>query len=83
MYEVIKSVTWNPAQFIQRTDLGHLSVGSIADITLLKLEKGEFGFVDTKGFKIHGTKKLACELTIRAGEIVWDLNGISSPLWKE
>ena len=83
LYDVLKSVTWNPAQYIKRTDLGHLSVGAVADITLLKLHKGDFGFVDTKGLKLKGTQKLICELTMREGSIVWDLNGISHSLWNE
>ncbi len=81
--EVIKSVTWSPAKYIKRTDLGHLSEGAVADITLLKLSKGDFGFVDTKGFKINGTQKLTCELTLREGKVVWDLNGHSSTLWND
>lgn len=81
--EVIKSVTWSPAQYIKRTDLGHLSVGAVADITLLKLTNGNFGFVDTKGLKMMGTQKLICELTLREGIVVWDLNGISATLWNE
>ena len=30
-----------------------------------------------------GEQKLECELTIRAGQIVWDLNGLSRPMWSE
>ena len=33
--------------------------------------------------KLKGDKKLECELTLRKGQIVWDLNGISQPEWKE
>jgi dihydroorotase len=83
LYDVIKSVTWSPAQYIQRKDLGNLSEGAVADITLLKLSKGDFGFVDTKGFKLNGSQKLTCELTLREGKVVWDLNGISSTSWDE
>ena len=81
--DVIKSVTWSPAQIINRKDLGHLSVGAVADVTILNLKKGDFGFVDTKKLKMKGTQKLECELTIREGDVVWDLNGISSPSWDE
>jgi len=81
--EVVKITTWSPAQIINRTDLGHLSVGAVADVTILNLKKGDFGFVDTKKLKMKGTQKLECELTIREGKVVWDLNGISSSLWDE
>lgn len=82
LQEVIEQSTWNPAQIIQREDLGHLSVGAIADITVLQVASGEFGFTDTAGTKIIGDKKLIAELTIRAGQVVWDLNGRSRPLYK-
>lgn len=81
--EVVKSATWSPAQIIQRTDLGNLSVGAVADVTIMNLRKGDFGFVDTKRLKMKGNKKLECELTIREGKVVWDLNGISKPLWNK
>jgi len=56
--------------------------GAEADVAILKLEKGQFGFVDTKGWRVNGTQKLVCELTLRAGNVVWDLNGIASPVWE-
>lgn len=80
--EVIKVSSWNPAQIIQRTDLGHLSVGAVADIAILSVEEGEFGFVDTQGWKIMGKQKLVGEVTLREGKVVWDLNGLARPLWK-
>jgi dihydroorotase len=30
---------------------------------------------------VSGTKKLEAELTIRAGKVVWDLNGLSGQKW--
>ncbi len=81
LYDVISIATWKPAQIIQRTDLGHLSVGGVADLTVMNLRSGEFGFVDTKRKKMMGTQKLECELTVRDGQVVWDLNGISKPIW--
>ncbi|MDA2929529.1 amidohydrolase/deacetylase family metallohydrolase [Acidobacteria bacterium AH-259-O06] len=77
--EVIRRATWNPAQFIKQTDLGHLSVGAVADVAVLNLRQGNFGFLDVGGGKMSGTQKLQCELTIRQGQVVWDLNGISRP----
>jgi len=78
--EVIKSTTWNPALTIHREDLGNLSVGSEADIAILKIEHGQFGFWDKTGYKVEGDQKLECEITIRSGKIVYDLNGIANPV---
>ena len=77
---VIKAATWNPAKEIKREDLGNLSVGTDADITILNLREGKFGYFDYTGYKIEGNKKLECEMTIRAGKIVYDLNGIATPI---
>jgi len=81
LQEVVARSTWAPAVYIQKEELGHLSVGADADIALLNLQEGDFGFADTKGWKINGNKKLECELTLREGMIVWDLNGISMTEW--
>ena len=83
MQEVIECSTWNPARIIKRTDLGHLSVGAEADLAVLNLLEGEFGFIDVAGYRLDGTRKLECELTVKGGQVMWDLNGISRPLWTE
>lgn len=82
LQEVIAASTWNPAQIIKKPELGHLSVGAVADVAILKLETGDFGFIDTGGYRLKGDKKLVCELTLREGAVVWDLNGISRPEFK-
>ncbi len=76
--EVLLRGSWNPAQAIKREDLGHLSKGAVADIAVLSLKKGTFGFVDAGKNRIVGKQKFEAELTLRAGKIVWDLNGISA-----
>jgi dihydroorotase len=81
--DVILRATWNPAKVIKRTELGSLSEGNEADIAVFSLRKGDFGFLDVRGTKMKGTQKLEAELTIRAGKIVWDLNGIGAPMWNE
>jgi dihydroorotase len=83
LQEVIAKSTWRPAQYIQRPDLGHLSEGAVADVAVLNLKEGNFGFVDVYGTRYDGSQKLEAELTVRAGEVVWDLNGMSAPLWNE
>ncbi|MEZ5103965.1 MAG: amidohydrolase/deacetylase family metallohydrolase [Draconibacterium sp.] len=76
--DVILRSTWNPAQVINHPELGNLSVGSEADIAIFSLKKGDFGFLDIGSDKLKGTQKLEAELTIRAGKIVWDLNGMGA-----
>jgi dihydroorotase len=39
--------------------------------------------MDTKRTKLMGTQKLEAELTVRAGKIVWDLNGLCVPEWDQ
>jgi len=79
--DVILRSTWNPAKEIGRQELGHLSVGAAADVGVFRLEQGSFGFVDMYGARLKGAQKLACELTLRDGKIVYDLNGITRPDW--
>ncbi len=81
--DVIKANTSRAAEVIKRPDLGHLSVGAEADIAVLNLRRGTFGFIDVSGGKLVGDQKLECELTVKGGQVVWDLNGISRPVWTE
>ncbi|MCE7060914.1 amidohydrolase/deacetylase family metallohydrolase [Dyadobacter sp. CY343] len=78
---VIKASTWSPAQVIHRENLGHLSEGAIADVAIFSMRKGNFGFYDKTGYKMEGKEKLECELTIMGGKIVYDLNGITKPVY--
>jgi dihydroorotase len=77
---IIKASTWNPALAIKREELGHLSVGAVADVAVLNMREGNFGFFDKTGYKIEGKRKFECEMTIRDGKIVYDLNGIANPI---
>ena len=79
--EVILRSTWNPAREIGQQQLGNLSVGSPADVAVLRLEQGEFGFLDAYGARLRGNRKLTCEMTLRDGKIVYELNGLSRPDW--
>jgi dihydroorotase len=79
--DVIGRSTWNPAREIHQEQYGNLSVGSPADVAVLRLEHGDFGFVDVNGARMRGNQKLICELTVRAGKVVWDLNGITREDW--
>jgi len=79
--DVIVRSTWNPAKEIHHEELGNLSVGSPADVTVLRVETGNFGFTDMYGARLSGKQRLACELTVHSGKVVYDLNGITRPEW--
>ena len=81
--EVIRASTWQPAQIIQRPELGNLDVGAPADVAVLDRREGRFGFVDVDGERREGSQKLVAELTVRAGDVVWDLNGLAASQWGE
>jgi dihydroorotase len=76
--DVILRSTWWPAKIINRPELGNLSPGMEADVAIFSMVNGDFGFIDVGGDKIKGTQKLVAEFTLRAGNIVWDLNGMAA-----
>jgi dihydroorotase len=80
--QVIAMSTWHPAREIKRTDLGNLDVGSEADVAVLRVDKGQFGFIDSAGAVNSGTQMIVSEITVRKGKVVWDLNGRASQNWK-
>ena len=82
LQEVVYRSTHKPAKVLRRPELGHLSVGSEADLAAFALHEGDFCFVDSGRAKIQARKKLECELTLRAGRISWDLNGRSLVDWE-
>jgi dihydroorotase len=75
LYEVIRTSTVNPAQEIGHPELGHLAVGAIADVAVLNLVEGQFGYADSFGGRLAGNQRLFCELTVKDGAVVWDWNG--------
>ena len=81
LHDVIQASTSNPAKEIKHEELGNLSVGSGADVAVLSVREGKFGLFDYTGYKMETNKKLECQLTVRAGKIVYDLNGIATPVY--
>jgi len=80
--KVIEMSTWTPAREIQHEELGHLTPGAVADVTLLKVEEGHFGYIDSAGARMDGTKRIVAEVTIKGGEVMWDRNGRAATDWK-
>jgi dihydroorotase len=82
LQEVIRMSTWSPAKEIKRPLLGNLDPGAEADIAVLRVDRGNFGFVDSAGARKSGNQSIVCEMTLRAGKVMWDLNGRASQDWK-
>ena len=78
---VVAANTWNAARAIKQPQLGHLSIGAVADVSVLRVEKGRFGFADQHGARLMGTERLRCELTIKDGKVVYDLNDMTGVDW--
>ncbi len=79
--DVVAAATWRAAQTIRHPELGHLSEGATADVAVFRLEKGNFGFLDSAGARLDGNERLRAELTIQGGVVRWDLNGIAADDW--
>ena len=65
--EVLYRTTARPAEVIGHTELGKLEVGMEADIAVLKLHEGKFGFADSGNARMDGKYKLECILTVSNG----------------
>ena len=72
--DVVRQSTVNPANMIQHPELGHLSLGAEADIAVLRVMEGRFGYADGSRGTITGDRRLMCEMTLKAGRVVWDWN---------
>ncbi|MBT4484525.1 MAG: amidohydrolase/deacetylase family metallohydrolase [Candidatus Latescibacteria bacterium] len=81
--DVIRLSTSEPSRIVNHPELGNLSVGSTADITVTELLHGDYSYKDTSGGMIKGDKKLQCMLTVFGGRIVFDPSGLTAPEWKK
>ena len=68
--DVVARTTQNAAAAIGRGDsLGHLRVGGVADIAVLRLENGPYPMRDAEDEEIVGDRRLMATYTVRAGEV--------------
>jgi len=79
--EVIARSTVAPAREIGRPELGTLTPGAEADVAVFALEDGDFGFVDCGKARLNASQRLRCQMTIRAGQVVYNPNGLGLPTW--
>src|SRR5215213_11598628 len=81
--DVISRSTVAPAREIGRPELGTLTPNEEADVAVLALDEGEFGFVDCGQTQLSSNQRLRSVLTLRAGEIVYNPHGLGLPLWQQ
>jgi dihydroorotase len=79
--EIIRRSTINPAKEIRRQELGTLSVGRDADVAILELRHGHFGYIDDGWARMDGNVKLVARMTVRGGRILYDPSGLSMVEW--
>jgi predicted amidohydrolase len=77
--QIVERVTSNAARAIKQPQLGTLNEGSVADIAVLEVRAGKFGFLDSANTRLDATRRFRCLLTVRNGIIVWDSEGLSIP----
>jgi dihydroorotase len=80
--DVVLRSTWNPAQQIKHPELGHLTVGAVADVAVWKVLEGEFGYGDPNNGRVVGKQRLQCEMTLKDGRIQYDWNAREAVDWK-
>jgi len=81
--DLIRRSTVNPAREIRRPELGTLSVGREADVAVLELLHGRFGYIDDGYARMDGNVKVVARMTIRAGRILYDPTGQSMVEWEK
>ena len=73
--KVVFACTYTPASIIcEEKEIGHLKIGSIADISVFELKKGKFEFYDAYNNKLIGNEKLFPIMIFKGGELIYNCN---------
>ncbi|MCH8910372.1 MAG: amidohydrolase/deacetylase family metallohydrolase [Chloroflexi bacterium] len=86
MAEVVARSTWEPAKWINHTELGTLTPGAPADITVLEFQDRPSGLSDSgpTGYRIMKAEgRLINQLTIKDGTVRFDYDGLTKDDWGE
>lgn len=71
LYDTIASATALPAKAIGLEDeIGTLSIGATADISIFTIQNGVFDFCDSEGEHIQGIDMLTYKYIIKAGKLI-------------
>lgn len=80
--EVLRRVTIAPGELLDHPEFGQMELGITADIAVLRLRKGHFGFADGGRARLNGTQRVECAMTLREGTVVYDPDARSMPEWE-
>lgn len=69
MTDIVRAVTATPARVLGRPDLGDLSVGSTGDVTVMRIEEGNFTFADVRGQTRTGRQRFAVDSMVVGGAL--------------
>lgn len=86
MAEVVARSTWEPAKWIDHTELGTLTPGALADVTILEFQDRPAGLSDSgpTGYRIMKAEgRLINQLTIKDGIVRFDFDGMAKDDWAE
>jgi dihydroorotase len=81
--QLVERVTVRVARAIKRPELATLREGGLADIAVIEMQTGRFGFLDDGNSRLQGDRRLRAVLTIREGRVVWDSEGLSRTDWSK
>jgi len=65
--DAVRAATQQPAAAVDRSDLGTLAVGAVADASVLETRTGRFTYHDCVGETIEGDQTLACHGIVTGG----------------
>jgi dihydroorotase len=67
--EIVRAVTATPAGVLKRPDLADLSIGTTGDVTVMRIEEGQFTFEDVSGNKRSGRQRFALDSMVVGGAL--------------
>ncbi|HIF71638.1 MAG TPA: amidohydrolase/deacetylase family metallohydrolase [Dehalococcoidia bacterium] len=86
MAEVVARSTWEPAKWINHTELGTLTPGALADVSILEFQDRPAGLSDSgpTGYRIMRAEgRLLNQMTIKDGVVQFDYDGMGKDDWGE
>ena len=73
LYDIIKSCSLNASKALNRPEIGNLKIGVATDISILKIQNGNFDFFDTMNSKLTGKEKIFSKGVVLNGKL-WHFN---------